>query len=168
MLSRPPAAPGVPPAPEPKRHRELLIRIIAVAALVAAILFFLFSECAMKPPQPSIDVRVPDPAGEDFSLHAAATGLFPGGTRPLRLRVINRNAVPVEVTRLTVLVHSDPALPGCQARAYVRTSGLDRRLRIPAEGIRHTTLTITMLPGAPDQCSGATFPLRLTARAVRA
>jgi hypothetical protein len=121
----------------------------------------------MTSPRRAIDLRDPNAPGEDLSVRATVVGLFPGRTSPLRLRIVNPNSFAIEVTRLTVLVREDPHRPGCAPRSYIRASDFHGPLRVPQGGIRGARLMMTMLLGAPDGCQSATFPLHLTARAVR-
>jgi hypothetical protein len=106
-------------------------------------------------------------ARRQFSITARAKGLFPGATRPLRVRVRNPFRRPIKVTAIRVSVKPDPRRPLCRPRRYIRTTKMKRPLTIRAGHSRGRRLRITMLRRAPDGCQGAVFRLRLEGRATR-
>jgi len=113
----------------------------------------------------------PDPARAGakrhslVSLSGSATGLFPGASVPLPVKVRNRGARPLVITRIQVLAGAPgAACAGSNLRVAIpKRSGL----RLGAHASATTTLSLQMLQSAPDACQGATIPLRFKARARR-
>jgi hypothetical protein len=103
-----------------------------------------------------------------FSLRAFARRLFPGGRRPLRVKISNHSRFPIKVTRIRVRVKRDPTHTACPPRKYVRKTRLRKPIKVARRRTRRVRLTIKLLYKAPDACQGAVFPLRLRGTAVRA
>jgi hypothetical protein len=103
-----------------------------------------------------------------FAIKGHAKGLWPGHKRPLRLTVSNPHRYAIVVTRAGVRVRTDLTHQRCGAKDYVRKTRFTGRLTIPARSSRSIALSIRLLYRAPDECQGATFPLLLRGRAVRA
>jgi hypothetical protein len=103
-----------------------------------------------------------------FSLRAVARRLFPGGRRPLRVKITNHSRFPIKVTRIRIRVRRDPTHASCPPRTYVRKTRLRRPVRVARGRSRRVRLAIKLLYKAPDACQGAVFPLRLSGTAVKA
>lgn len=103
-----------------------------------------------------------------FSLRAVARRLFPGGRRPLRVKISNHSRFPIKVTRIRIRVRPDPTHASCPPRTYVRKTRLRRPVRVARRRSRRVRLAIRLLYNAPDACQGAVFPLRLRGTAVKA
>lgn len=103
-----------------------------------------------------------------FSLRAYARRLFPGGRRPLRVKITNHSRFPIKVTRIRIRVRRDPTHASCPPRTYVRKTRLRRSVRVARRRSRRVRLAIRLLYKAPDACQGAVFPLRLRGTAVKA
>jgi hypothetical protein len=149
-----------------------IVRRAAAAVIGAVLLLFMHLADAdgstglggSHPPTSTED----SPADEDaFSLHAAARGLFPGGTKALRVSITNPNPFRIRVVEISVRVLPDRERPECSTD-QLQASDFARELTVPGLGARDVRLWITMLRSAPDACQGATFPLRLDAWAVGA
>jgi hypothetical protein len=138
----------------------LLVALVASPGRRTQILF---------PEQTSIEGRETLASTGSFHLRARAGGLFPGASRPLRLRIRNPNRFAIKVTEVKVQIRRDPRRPGCYPRRYLRATRLREPMRVPAKGIRRTRtrLEIRMRVSAPDACQNAIFPLRIKAKAVR-
>lgn len=104
-----------------------------------------------------------------FKIRARARGLFPGASRPLRLRIRNPNRFAIKVNKVKVRIRRDLTRPRCYPRRYLHSTRLRVPVRVPARSIRRTRtrLKIRMRTSAPDACQNAIFPLRLRGRAVR-
>ena len=103
-----------------------------------------------------------------FSLRAYARRLFPGGRRPLRVKITNHSRFPIKVTRIRIRVRRDPTHASCPPRTYVRKTRLRRPVRVARRRSRRVRLAIKLLYKAPDACQGAVFPLSLRGTAVKA
>lgn len=100
-----------------------------------------------------------------FTLSGDVSSLYPGGTRTLVVRVDNPNAIPIEVTTVAVTVHD--ASTRCLA-TNLFTSGFSGAVVVPKRGSASIDVTVQMARSAPDACQNATFPLVLSAQAVKA
>jgi hypothetical protein len=107
----------------------------------------------------------PDLRPKPFVVRAAATGLYPGASRPLVVLVENPNRRPIRLVSLDVQVRD--ASPACGRENVIRP-GYHGRFVVSARSRRLMTLRIGMRRTAPDACQGATFQLVLTGRAVAA
>jgi hypothetical protein len=103
-----------------------------------------------------------------FSLRAVARRLYPGGKRPLRVKISNRSRFPIKVTRIRIRVKRDRTHAACPPRKYVRKTRLRRPMRVGPRSSRRVRLAIKLRYKAPNACQGAVFPLRLHGTAVRA
>jgi hypothetical protein len=106
--------------------------------------------------------------GRAFSLRAVARRLYPGGKRPLRVKISNHSRFAIKVTRIRVRVRPDRTHLSCPPEDYVRKTRLRRPVRVRRWSSRRVRLAIKLLYKAPDACQGAVFPLRLRGTAVRA
>jgi hypothetical protein len=103
-----------------------------------------------------------------FSLRAVARRLYPGGKRPLRVKISNHSRFPIKVTRIRIRVRHDRTHAACPPRKYVRKTRLRRPIKIARRRSRRVRLAIRLRYRAPNACQGAVFPLRLRGTAVRA
>jgi hypothetical protein len=104
-----------------------------------------------------------------LALEGAVSGLYPGATGELPLVVTNSTQATVTLERLTITV-GDPDRPGCPADAIVvgspatrGTGSTDLALSIDPDRTVVVRVPVGMVPGAPEACQGATFPLRYLA-----
>jgi hypothetical protein len=91
-------------------------------------------------------------------------GLIPGVPRALTVRVANRRRYDIELRSIAVTAGqaSDDCLAGRLA-----LGGYRGRLQIRARRAKSLRVPIQLLPGAPEACQAAIFPLHYRARAVR-
>lgn len=124
-----------------------------------------------RPPPPSEPVSVP------FGISGSVSGLVPGGTRVIALRLANPNSVPIHVTRVRVAVSAESSKPGCSSAANLvlyQATGISTAapMTVPAGG----NVFVTTFPRAPkigfrnlrsnqDACKRATFLLTYTGSA---
>ena len=99
------------------------------------------------------------------------TGLYPGATRPLRVKITNTYAFAIQVATPDGQGRREdrpgPAAPGRPANlGLISTS--TRRLVIPAHKSKTVVLQVTMPSTVANACQGATFKISLRARATRA
>jgi hypothetical protein len=159
----------------------------AVAGVVVGggrLIEVLFGEPRTEP-NPQVSARLIDDPGIDaasgeirfagsaggrraFSLRATARRLYPGGRRPLRVKISNHSRFPIKVTRIRIRVKRDRTHAGCPPRKYVRKTRLRRPISVARRRSRRVRLAIILRYKAPDACQGAVFPLRLRGTAVRA
>jgi hypothetical protein len=85
-----------------------------------------------------------------------ARGFYPGKIGKLRVTVRNLELNPIWVRRVSARVGD--AAPGC-SRSVLEVKPLRTRSRIRPGGRIRTSLTVRMLPTAPDARQGATFPI---------
>jgi hypothetical protein len=94
---------------------------------------------------------------KNFQISGQVSGLYPGAQKQLNLGVSNPNNFAINVTTLTVTVGS-PGVVGC-AQSNVAATSFTGSLIVAKNATVTKSLPINMLPSAPDQCRGATFPL---------
>jgi hypothetical protein len=99
-----------------------------------------------------------------FSVSGRVTGLYPGRTRAVSLRVANRHRVAILVTSLTARVRDGRA--GCPARSLLVVP-FRGAVRVAPRRRARIGVLVRMRRSAPDACQGASFPLRFRGRAVR-
>ena len=97
------------------------------------------------------------------------TGLYPGATRPLTVKVTNSYPFAITVTPLTTRVRSTNKL-GCTGAAtnLVVVPAGARSLPIRAHRSKTVLLQVSMPASVANACQGATFSLSFSARATRA
>ena len=100
-----------------------------------------------------------------FQIKGQVEGLYAGTTVPLRLTVVNRNTFKLAVKTVTVTVAN--ASPECVA-SQLTVTRYGGRLVVPARRSKQLVLQATLAAGAPDACTGASFPLRYRGTAVKA
>ena len=111
-----------------------------------------------------------------FAISGSVSGLVPGATKVIVLRLANPNSVPIHVTRVTVAVSAESSKPGCSSANLVlyQATGISSAapVTVPARG----GVTVTTFPRAPkigfrnlrsnqDACKNATFGLVYTGSA---
>jgi hypothetical protein len=131
----------------------------AVAALALAALLVVALAQSGAPGKAGPRVRPP------LRVTGGLRSLYPGARRRLPLVVWSNRGFRIRVVSLTVRVGN--ARRGC-GRKYLRVGPFRQRLVVPPHGFRTVDLPVTMLPGAPDACKRATFPLRFTVQGRKA
>jgi hypothetical protein len=124
-----------------------------------------------------------------ISVKGSTTGLYPGGSVPLRLKIRNRGRRTLVVRRIRIRPRG---VTGCPAgvlsvRRIKRTVKLQKRrgtyqlrrirlqrkrgrrylLKLRPRRTRRFTVALAMSPDAPDACQGAKLPLRFRVQAGR-
>lgn len=107
----------------------------------------------------------PDPAQRTFRVRGSISGLVAGHTSPMRVRIRNRDDVPILVRRVGAVVTSPR--PSCPAGSLLVSTWRGER-RIPPKARRRVVLMVKLRAGAPSECYGMGFTLHYTGRAVRA
>ena len=123
----------------------------------------LVDEITCVPPPPAKPKNDHKPPGH-------VTGLYPGATRPLRVKITNTYAFAIRVATPTGKAAAKTTKAGCTGApanlGLISTS--TRRLVIPAHKSKTVVLQVTMPTTVANACQGATFKLSLRARATRA
>lgn len=137
------------------RARGALVAVAIVATATAAI-----GHDPVAAPSPEPVGRIVDA----FRISGKAKGLYPGGTRKMRVRVGNPHPFPIVVKRVRVTRRGGAA--GCPGTAVgVRPFRGSRRV---APGrTAAIRMKIRLAAGAPDACQGVTFRLTFSGKAVR-
>jgi hypothetical protein len=100
---------------------------------------------------------------------SAVTGLYPGATKPLIVRVKNTYAYPIKVPVLKTTLAAVTTRPGCAGtRANLLVSRSGGAITIKPRKTAAVVMTVVMPASVADACQGATFTLTFTARAVLA
>jgi hypothetical protein len=95
------------------------------------------------------------------------TGLYPGATRTLALRIKNTYPYPVKITAVKTRVAAATTRPGCAGtRTNLLISHRGGALSVKPNKTANVVMTVVMPSTAEDACQGATFKLAFTARAV--
>ena len=95
-----------------------------------------------------------------LAVSARVSGLlYPGSTRPLRLRV--KNLLARKITALAVNVKVGTPTHGCPAWAVVG-GRFALRATLPRGATRTVWVSLHMLPTSPNVCQGAQIPLSFT------
>ncbi len=96
------------------------------------------------------------------------TGLYPGASKGLTLRIKNTYPYPVKITSVKTKIAAATNHPGCGG---VRTNLLVSRragaVKIKPKKTAKVIMTVVMPATVLDACQGATFKITFTARAVR-
>jgi hypothetical protein len=97
------------------------------------------------------------------------SGLYPGATRPLTVKVTNPYAFGIKIGPVTARVRSS-SRPGCTGAAtnLTATAGGSRSLPIGAHRSKTVILHVAMPSTVSNACQGARFALSFSARATRA
>ena len=117
--------------------------------------------------------------GRDIELIASAkgfgikgvpvTGLYPGATRPLRLKLTNTYPYRIAVAAPIAKVAAKTSKAGCTgiaANLGIGPTGI-RRLVIPAHKSKTVVLQVAMPATVANACQGATFKISFRAKATR-
>lgn len=112
-----------------------------------------------------------------FGISGSVSGLVPGGTKVIVLRLANPNSVAIHVTRVTVAVSAESSKPGCSSAANLvlyQATGISSAapVTVPARG----NVSVMTFPRAPKigfrslrsiqgACKKATFLLTYTGSA---
>lgn len=105
------------------------------------------------------------PSTGAFELTGSVDGLYPGANLALPVRV--ENPARFAVRLLTLEVRVADAGPGCPA-STISVGPYPGGVQVPARGEVVVDLPVTMIPGAPDACQGATFALTYRGTAEKA
>lgn len=97
------------------------------------------------------------------------TGLYPGATKPLTLRIKNTYSYPVKITKLTTKIAAATSRPGCTgSRTNLLVSGALGKVTIkPKKASKPIVMTVVMPATVVDACQGATFKITFTVHATR-
>jgi hypothetical protein len=90
------------------------------------------------------------------------TGLYPGATKRMMVRVQNGYADPVRLTSVRTSVRDAGA--ECAAENIAVSPRTHARRLIPPGRSRGLWVPVRMIPGAAEACQGARFPLRFRVR----
>jgi hypothetical protein len=98
------------------------------------------------------------------------SGLYPGATRTMTVRMRNPYPFAVQVVSLRASVARATTLPACAGTPgnLVVSPGAGRRVTVPAHGGGSVAILVRMPRSVADACQGAGFRIALAARAVRA
>jgi hypothetical protein len=99
---------------------------------------------------------------------APVTGLYPGSSKTLTVRVKSNYSWKIKIPKLTAKVSAATSRTGCAggpANLVLSTSG--RAITINPRKTGTIRLTVTMPRTVADACQGATFRISLTARAIK-
>lgn len=99
----------------------------------------------------------------EFTIGGNVSGLYPGKTAPLVLRITNPNGYAITVTSVSTQVTSLQS--GCGS-TNVAVSNFSGHLYLPANGTTHVTVLAHMAHSAPDACQGAHFLLTYSGTGV--
>jgi hypothetical protein len=88
--------------------------------------------------------------------------LYPGATKPMKVRIRNNYREPVRLTSLKTKVLD--ASPTCLRENLTVTRNSKSKGVVRPRKRRKIKVLVTMLPTAPDACQGAQFPLKFRVR----
>jgi hypothetical protein len=150
---------------------------VCLPALLALLAFGTGTAAAHSSP-PGADAGSAAWTGHRAALKVRVPGLlYPGAPpRPIRVRVKNRSAHPIRITRVSVDVRATGS-PDCPT-AWFRTKPARRkrgvlvrgkgRITLPARGMRAPTIAMIESGTNQDACQGARLTLVAQARSKRA
>ncbi|MGB7804597.1 MAG: hypothetical protein WBM72_03245 [Actinomycetota bacterium] len=98
-----------------------------------------------------------------FTVRGKVKGLYPGSSKPLKLRLTNPNDAPISVKLVTVKARSTTV--SCPSSAVKATKFKGNR-RIGAHRTAKIKVKIRMKATTPDACQGAKFRLIYGGKAV--
>lgn len=98
-----------------------------------------------------------------FTVKGKVKGLYPGSSKPLKLRLTNPNDAPITVKLVTVKVRSTAV--SCPSSA-VKATKFKGNKRIGAHRTAKIKVKIRMKATTPDACQGAKFRLIYRGKAV--
>jgi hypothetical protein len=145
------------------RFLTLIVTLVATSAAAAAV---------THARQPAPHVGGPElvaSVAKRFSITGVpVTGLYPGATRPLTVKVKNIYAFPIKIGTLKTTVKSSnrPGCTGAAANLQVVATGA-RTVPIRAHKTKTVVLHVTMPSTVSNACQGAKFTLSFSATAKR-
>ena len=98
-----------------------------------------------------------------FTVKGKVKGLYPGSSKPLKLRLTNPNDAPISVKLVTVKARSTTV--SCPSSA-VKATKFKGNKRIGAHRTAKIKVKIRMKATTPDACQGARFRLIYGGKAV--
>ena len=98
-----------------------------------------------------------------FTVKGKVKGLYPGSSKPLKLRLTNPNDAPIAVKLVTVKVRSTTA--SCPSSA-IKATKFKGNKRIGAHRTAKVKVKIRMKATTPDACQGAKFRLIYGGKAI--
>jgi hypothetical protein len=144
------------------RFVTLIITLVATSAAAAAVTH-------ARQPAPHGGPELVASVAKRFSITGVpVTGLYPGATRPLTVKVKNIYAFPIKIGTLKTTVKSSnrPGCTGAAANLQVVASGA-RTVPIRAHKTKTVVLHVTMPSTVSNACQGAKFSLSFSATAKR-
>jgi hypothetical protein len=105
-------------------------------------------------------------ARQHFLISGFVTGLYPGQTKPLVLKVRNPFSSPLTVTEIRIKV-TQTNHAGCPATDLTATN-FSGALLVPPGGQATTTVSVTMSGDAANACQGARFRMKYQGRGEKA
>ena len=100
-----------------------------------------------------------------FYMRGHVSGLYPGATVTLQLRIANPALFPIDVTSVTTAVAT--LRPACPAGSLT-VAPFTGSFAVPARQTATLPLAATLARAAPNACQGAVFPLQYSGLAVKA
>jgi hypothetical protein len=144
------------------RFLTLIVTLVATSAAAAAVTH-------VRQPAPHGGPELVASVAKRFSITGVpVTGLYPGATRPLTVKVKNIYAFPIKIGTLKTTVKSSnrPGCTGAAANLQVVATGA-RTVPIRAHKTKTVVLHVTMPPTVSNACQGATFSLSFSSTAKR-
>ena len=139
-----------------------ILALVAASAAAAAVTH-------ARQPAPRGDAELVASVKKRFGIASVpVTGLYPGATRTLTVKVKNIYAFPIKVGPVKAKVKSSnrPGCTGAASNLAVASAGA-RSLPIRAHRTKTVVLRVTMPRTVANACQGATFSLSFSARATR-
>ena len=147
------------------RLLTLIITLVAASAAAAAV-----THARQPAPQHGGPELVASVAKRFSITGVPVTGLYPGATRPITVKISNPYGFPIKVAtpRATVVVATNRAgCTGASSNLQVAATGL-RTVAIRARKAKTVTMRVTMPATVANACQGATFTLSFRSSAKRA
>jgi hypothetical protein len=146
------------------RFLTLIISLVAASAAAAAAVTH-----AHQPASAGGGPELVASVAKRFSITGVpVTGLYPGATRPLTVKVKNIYAFPITIGTLRATVKSSnrPGCTGAAANLQIVATGA-RTVPIRAHKTKTVVLHVTMPSTVSNACQGARFSLSFSASAKR-
>ena len=146
-------------------------RVSAISIALAVVVFLGNGGFGHRTPSSAQITGVTSTAAEQqarqhFLISGFVTGLYPGQTKPLVLKVRNPFGSTLKVTEIRIKVtQTDHA--GCPATDLTATN-FTGALLVPPGGQASTTVSVTMSSDAADACQGARYRMKYHGRGERA
>jgi hypothetical protein len=144
------------------RFLTLIVTLVATSAAAAAVTH-------VRQPAPHGGPELVASVAKRFAITGVpVTGLYPGATRPLTVKVKNIYAFPIKIGTLKTTVKSSnrPGCTGAAANLQVVATGA-RTVPIRAHKTKTVVLHVTMPSTVSNACQGAKFTLSFSATAKR-